>query len=189
MGYGHAVRAYSHEVRASAGAMQPCRYDMPEKQIFCELVKKPCPCPHESDNVGSARGSVTQGENMVKGIYADENPTAEIYAEVACFLGSHAEESGSCTSGVEEAVKVSAMVNGDGAGRLVGAPNGERGFCCASHDVSCPPRAFLAAPSPVYLAPTFPSVLRAAFVLHLAVARVLPFLSSAFVAAPPASLC
>ena len=126
---------------------------------------------------------------MVKGIYAGENSTAEIYVEVAYFLGSHAEESGSRISGVEEVVKVSAMVNGDGAGRLVRAPNGERGFCCASRGVSYPLRAFSDAPSPAFLAPTFPSVLRVAFVPHPAVARVLPFLSSAFVAAPPAFLC
>jgi hypothetical protein len=125
MDCGHEVRAYSHEVRASAGAMPPCRYDMPETQISCEQVKKPCPCPHETDNVGSARGSVTRGENTVKGIYADENSTAEICAEVACFHGSHAEESGSRTSGVEEVVKLNAMMDGDGEGRLVEATNGE----------------------------------------------------------------
>jgi len=46
---------------------------------------------------------------MVKGIYADENLTAEI-AEVAYFLGSHAEESESLTSDVMEVE----TVNDDG---------------------------------------------------------------------------
>lgn len=186
---GRAVRVYNHEVNASVSAMQPCRYDMQEKQISSEVVEKPCPCPGGSDNVGSAKGSVTQGESMVKGTYADENSTAEICAEAACCLGSHAEESGSRTSGVEEVVMVNAMMDGDGAERLARASYGEWGFCCASRDVSCPPRAFSDAPSPAFLAPTFPSVPQAAFVPPPAVGHVLPFLSSVFVVAPPASLC
>jgi len=170
--------------------MQPCHCDMQEKVTFFGVVKKPSPSQRGSDNVGSARGTVTQGESMVKGIYADENSTVEICAEVACSLGSHAEERGSRTSGVEEVETVSAMVNGDGVERVAGAASyGEWGFCCASRDVSCPPRAFSDDPSLVFLAPTFPSVLRAAFVPHPAVGHVLPFLSSVFVAAPPASLC
>ena len=55
---GHAVRAYNHEVNASVSVMQPCRYGMQEKEISSE-VEKPCPCPRGSDNVGSAKGSVT----------------------------------------------------------------------------------------------------------------------------------
>lgn len=168
--------------------MQPCHYDMQEKETSSEVVVKK-PCPRGSDNVGSAKGSVTQGENMVKAIYADENSTAEICAEVACFPGSHAEESGSRTSGVEEVVTVSVMMDGDGAERLARASYGEWDFCCASRDVLCPPRAFSDAPSPVFLAPTFPSVPRAAFVPPPAVGHVLPFLSSVFVVAPPVSLC
>lgn len=187
--YRDAERAYSHEVRANAGAMRPCRYDMREKGISFEPVRKPCPCPRGNDNEGSATGSVTQGESMVKGIYADENSTAETYERAACFLDSHAEESASRTSGVEVVETASAMMDGDGVGRMVGASNDEWGFCCASLDVVCPPRAFSDAPSRVFLAPTFPSVLRAVFALHPAVAHVLPFLSFAFVAAPPASLC
>jgi hypothetical protein len=187
--YRDAVRAYSHEVRANAGAMQPCHYDMQEKGISFELVRKPCPCPRGNDNEGSATGSVTRDESMAKEIYAGENSTAETYEGFACFLDSHAEESASRTSGAEVVETVSAMMDGDGAGRMVGAPNDEWGFCCASLDVVCPPRAFSYAPSHVFLAPTFPSAPRAAFVLHPAVAHVLPFLLSAFVAAPPASLC
>lgn len=79
---GRAVRAYSHEVKASASAMQPYHYDEQEKEISFE-VKEPCPSPHGSDNVGSETVSETKGESMVKGIYADENSTAEICAEVA----------------------------------------------------------------------------------------------------------
>lgn len=187
--YDRAVRANNHEVNVSAGAMRPCRYDMQEKRISFEMVKKPCPSPRGGDNVGSARGTLTLGESMVKGTYAGENSTAEICAEVACFLDSRAEESGSRTSGVEEVVTASAMMVGDAAERVAQASYDEWGFGCASRDVLCPPHAFSDVPSPVFLAPTFPSVLRGAFVPHPAVVRVLPFLSSAFVAAPPASLC
>jgi len=77
----------------------------------------------------------------------------------------------------------------DGEETVAEAWRGERDFCCASHDASYPPRAFSDDPSPVFLAPIFPFVLQDACVLHPAVARVLPFLSSFFVEAPPASLC
>lgn len=168
--------------------MQPYRYGEQEKEISFE-VKEPCPSPRGSDNAGSETGSETKGENTVKGIYADENSTAEICAEVAYFLGSHAEESANHTSGVVEVVTVNAMVDDVGAERMAEAWRGERGFCCASHDASCPPRAFSDDPSPVFLAPIFPSVLRDVCALRLAVAHVLPFLSSVFVEAPPVSLC
>jgi len=185
---GRAVRAYSHEVKASASVMQPYRYDEQEKKISFE-VKGPCPDPSGSDNVGSETGSETKGESMVKGIYADENSTAEICAEVAYFLGSHAEESESRTSGVVGVETVNEMMDDDGAETVVEAWHGERGFCYASRDASCPPRAFSDDPFPVFLAPIFPFVLRDACVPHLAVVHVLPFLSSVFVEAPPASLC
>lgn len=168
--------------------MQPYRYGEQERTISFE-VTVPCPSPRGSDNAGSEMGSETKGENMVKGIYADENSTAEICAEVAYFLGSHAEESASCTSGVVEVVIVNAMVDDGGAERVAEAWRGERGFCCASHDASRPPRAFSDDPSLAFLAPIFPSVLRDVCALRLAVAHVLPFLSSVFVEAPPASLC
>jgi len=155
---GRAVRAYSHEVKASASTMQPYHYDEQERKISFG-VKEPCPSPRGSDNVGSETGSETNGESMVKGIYADENSTAEICAEVAYFLGSHAEESESRTSGAVEVVMVNAMMDDDGAERVAEAWRGERGFCCASHDASCPPRAFSDDPSPVFLAPIFPFVL------------------------------
>jgi hypothetical protein len=182
------VRVYIHEVNVSVGAVRPCRFDVQEKRISFEVVKKPCPSPCGGDNVGSARGSVTLGESTVTGIYADEDSTAEICAEVAYFLGSRAEGNGSRTSGVEGVETVSAMMVGDAAERVVAASYGEWGSCCASRDVVCPPRAFSDVPFPGFLAPTFPSALRAAFVLHPSVVRVLPFLPSAFVAAPPASL-
>jgi len=168
--------------------MQPYRYDEQEKRISFE-VKEPCSGPRGSDNVGSETGSETKGESMVKGIYADENSTAEICAEVAYFLGSHAEESESRTSGVVEVETVNTMMDDDGAERVAEAWRGERGFYCASHDASCPPRAFSDDPFPVFLAPIFPFVLQDACVLHPAVAYVLPFLSSVFVEVPPASLC
>jgi|SRR6266436_2540188 len=185
---GHAVRVYSHEVNASASATQPYRYDEQEKGTSFE-AKEPCPSPRGSDSVGSATGSATKGESVAKRIYADENSTAEICAEVACFLGSHAEESESRTSGVVEVVTVSATADDGGAERVAGASHGGRGFCCAFRDVSHPPRAFLDDPSPVFLVPIFPSVLRDACVLHPAAAHVLLFLSSVFDAVPPASLC
>jgi hypothetical protein len=117
------VRAYIHEVKASISAMRPGHYDKQEKETSSEvLVNKPCPSPRGSDNVGSAKGSVTQGESMVKGIHANKNSTAEICAEAACFPSSHAEESGSRTSGVEGVVvTVGAMMDGDGAERVVRA--------------------------------------------------------------------
>jgi hypothetical protein len=58
---------------------------------------------------------------MVKGIYADENSTAEICTEVAYFLGSHAEESESHTSGVVEVETVNAMMDDDGMERVAEA--------------------------------------------------------------------
>jgi hypothetical protein len=183
------VRAYSHEVKPSVSVMQPYHYDRQENRISFAVVKKPCPGPRGSDNVGSERGSATNGESMEMEIYADESSTAETCVEVACFLGSHAEESVSRTSAVVEVVTVSAIMDGDGAERAVAALHGERGFYCVSRDVSCLPHAFSDDPSPVFLAPIFPSVLRDACVHHPAVAHVLPFLSSAFDEAPPASLC
>lgn len=185
---GHAVRAYSHEVKASASVMRPYRYDEQEKEISFE-VKEPCPSLRGSDNAENETGSETKGESMVKGIYAGENSTVEICAEVAYFLGSRAEESESRTSGAVEVETVNAMMDDDCAERVAEAWRGERGFCCASHDASCPPRAFSDDPSPVFLAPIFPFVLQDACVLHPAVARVLPFLSSVFVEVPLASLC
>jgi hypothetical protein len=71
---------------------------------------------------------------MVKGIYADNNLTAEICAEVAYFLGSHAEESESLTSGVVEVETVNVMMDDDGVERVAEAWCGEWGFCCTSHD-------------------------------------------------------
>jgi hypothetical protein len=168
--------------------MQPYRYDEQEKEISFE-VKEPCPSPRGSDNVGSETGSETNGESMVKGTYADENSTAEICAEVAYVLGSHVEESESRTSGVVEVETVNAIMDDDGVERMAEAWRGERGFCCASHDASCPPHAFSDDPSPVFLAPIFPFVLRDASVLHPAVAYALPSLSSVFVEVLPASLC
>jgi hypothetical protein len=168
--------------------MQPYCCEKQEKEISFG-VKEPGPGPRESDNVESETGSETKGESMVKGFYAVENSTAEICAEVAYFVGSRAEESESRTSGVVEVETVNAMMDDDGAERVAEAWRGERGFCCASHDASCPPRAFSDGPSPVFLAPIFPFVLRDACVLHPAFAYVLPFLSSVFVEAPPASLC
>jgi hypothetical protein len=185
------VRAYSHEVKASASATRPYRYDEQEKEISFE-VKEPCPSPRGSDNAGSETGNETKGESMVKGIDADENSensTAEICAEVAYFLEGHAEESESRTSGVVEVVTVNATMDDGDAETVAEAWRGERGFCCAPHDASCPPRAFSDDPSPVFLAPIFPFVLQGAYVLHPAVAHVLPFLSSFFVEVPPASLC
>jgi len=88
-----------------------------------------------------------------------------------------------------EVATVNAMMDDDGAEKAAEAWRGEWGFCCASHDASCPPRAFSDDPSPAFLAPIFPFVLRHACVLHPAVAYVLPFLSSVFVEARPASLC
>jgi hypothetical protein len=58
---------------------------------------------------------------MVKGIYADENSTAEICMEVAYFLGSHTEESESHTSGVVEVETVNAMMDDDGMERVAEA--------------------------------------------------------------------
>ena len=168
--------------------MRPYRYDEQEKEISFE-VKEPCPSPRGSDNVGSETGNETKGESMVNGIDVDENSTAEICAEVAYFLGSHAEESESRTSGVVEVVTVNATMDGGGAERVAEAWRGERGFCCASHDASCPPHAFSDDPSPVFLAPIFPSALQDACVLHPSVAHVPPFLSPVFDEAPPASLC
>lgn len=167
--------------------MQPYRYDEQEKKISFE-VKEPCPSPRGSDSVGSETGSEINGESMVKRIYGDEDSTAETCAEVAYFLGSHAEESESRTSGAVEVVMVNAMMDDDGEERWAGAWRGERGFCYASHVASCPPRAFSDDPSPVSLAPIFLFVLRDACVRHPAVAYVLPFLSSVFVEVPPASL-
>lgn len=167
--------------------MQPYSCDGQEREISFE-VKEPCPGPPGSDNVGSETESETKGESTVKGIYADENSTAEICAQVAYFLGSHAEESESRTSGVVEVVMVNALMDDDGVERLAEAWRGERGFCCASPDASYPPRASSDDLSPVSLAPIFPFVLQYACVLHPAVAYVLPFLSSVFVEAPPASL-
>jgi len=138
---GHGVKVYSHGVKVSASATKPCHYDEQEKETSFE-AKEPCPNPRESDNAGSETGSATKGESVVKRIYADENPMAEICAEVACFLGSHGEESVSRTSGVVEVETVSAMVNDGGAERVAGASYGERGSCCAFHDASHPPRAF-----------------------------------------------
>ena len=71
--------------------------------------------------MGSETGSETKGECMVKGIYADENPTAEICGEVAYFLGSHAEGSESYTSGVVEVVTVNMMQNDNGVGIMMAA--------------------------------------------------------------------
>ena len=168
--------------------MQPYRYDEQEKEISFE-VKEPCPSQRGSRSVGSGSGSETKGESMVKGIYADEKSTAEICAVAAYYPGSHAEESESQTSVVVEVETVNAMMDGGGAERLAEAWHGEPGFYCASHDASCPPHAFSGDPSPVFLAPIFPFVLQDACVPHPVVARVLPFLSSVFVGAPPASLC
>ena len=114
------VRAYSHEVKESASAMQPYRYDGQEKEISFE-VKEPCPSPSGSDNVGSETGNETKGESTVKGIYADGNSTAEICAVVAYFRGSHAEESESHIFGAVEVVKVNAMMDDDGAERVAEA--------------------------------------------------------------------
>ena len=189
--YDHAVTAYIREVTASA--IQFCHHDAREKRISFEVVKKPYPSPHESDKVANASGSGTWGECKVRGIYADEKPTAGIYEEVACFPDSHAEGnvegSANRIAGAEEAGTGSARTDVGGAERAVGASHVVRGFCCAFRDVSCPPRAFAGDPSPVFLAPIFPSVLRSAFVPLLDVVRALPFQSPAFVAAPPASPC
>jgi hypothetical protein len=184
---GHAVKVYSHEVKVSASATQPYHYDEQEKEISFE-VNEPCPSPRGSDNVGNETGNETKGESMVNGIDADENSKAEICAEVAYFLESH-EESESRPSGVVEVVTVNATMDDGGAERTAEAWRGEQGFCCASHDASCPPRAFSDDPSPVFLAPIFPFVLQDACALHPAVAHVLPFLSPVFVGVAPASLC
>jgi hypothetical protein len=184
--YDHAVRAYIREVTTSA--IQLCHHDAREKRISFEMVKMPYPSPHESDKVANASGSVTWGECKVREIYADEKPTAGIY-EVACYRDSHAEGNANRIAAAGEAETGSARADVGGAGRVAGASLVVRGFCCAFRDVSCPPRAFSGDPSPVFLAPIFPSVLRAAFVPLLDVVRALPFQSPAFVAAPPASPC
>jgi len=185
---GHdAVRAYIHEVKASA--IYPCHYDVQEKQISFEVAKRPCPSPHESDKVANVRGSVTRGDCKVKGIYADGKPVAEIYAEVACFPfpDSHAEGNVSRTAAAEEAGTGSARMGGGGVEKVAGASHDARGSCCAFRDASYPPRAFLDDPSPVFLAPIFLFVLLTFFVLLLDVARAPPFRSTSFVAIPPAS--
>lgn len=185
-GCGHAVRAYIHEVKASASAIHPCHYDVREKQISSEAAKRPCPSPHESDKVANVRGSVTRGDCKVKGIYADERPVAEIYAEAACFPDSHAEGNVSRTAAAEAGTG-SARMDGGGVEKVAGALHDARGSCCAFRDASCPPHAFLDDPSPVFLAPIFPFVLLTVFVLLLDVARAPPFRSTSFVAIPPAS--
>jgi hypothetical protein len=187
MDYDHAARAYIREVTASA--IKLYHHDWREKWISFEVVKKPYPGPHESDKVANASGSVTWGECKVKGIYADEKLTAGIYEEVACFPDSHAEGNANRIAGAEEAGTGSAMMDAGGAERVAGTSHVVQGFCCAFRDVSCPPRAFSGDPSPVFLAPIFPSVLRAAFVPLLDVVRALPSQSPAFVAALPASPC
>jgi hypothetical protein len=48
---------------------------------------------------------------MMKGIYAEETSAAEICTEVAYILGSLAEESESCTSGVVEVETVNATMD------------------------------------------------------------------------------
>lgn len=156
--------------------------------ISFEVVKKPCR-PRESDKVVNVRGSATQAESKVKGIYADEKPTAEICAGVAYFPDSHAEGNVSRTACALEVVEVSARLDDDDAERMAGASYGVRGFCSASRDVSCPPRAFSDDPSPAFLVPISPSVLQDAFVPLPAVVHAPPFLSSVFVATPPASPC
>jgi len=133
------------------------------------------------------RGSVTRDDCKVKGIYADEKPVAEIYAEVACFPDSHAEGNVSHTAAAEEAGTGSARMDGGGGEKVAGASHDARGSCCAFRDASYPPRAFLDDPSLVFLAPIFPFVLLAVFVLLLDVARAPPFRSTSFVAIPPAS--
>jgi len=153
------------------------------------VVKKPYPSPHESDAVANARGSVTHGGCKARGIYADEKPMAEICAGVAYFPESRAEGNASRIAGAEETGTESARKGGGGAARVAEASHGARGSCYAFRDVSCPPRASLDDPSPVFLVPIFPSVLRVAFVPLPDVGRAPPFQLSAFVVAPPASPC
>lgn len=86
--------------------------------------------------------------------------------------------------GDEEGETVSVMLDGDAEAMVVGACHGAGGFGCASHDVSYPPLAFADAPSRASPAPIFPSVLRAASVLHPAVDCAPPSLSSASVVVP-----
>ena len=102
-----------YKVKASASVMQPYRCGEQEKAILSK-VKEPCPSQCRGNNLGSE----TKGESMVKGIYADGNSMTEIYTEVAYFLGSHVEESDSCTSGVVGVVMVNAMLNDDGVERV-----------------------------------------------------------------------
>lgn len=182
---GHVVRAYIHEVKANA--IHPCHYDVPGIQISFVVAKRPCPSPHENDKVANVRGSGIRGDCKVRGIYADEKLVAEIYAEVACYPDNHAEENVSRTAAAEEAGTVSARMDGGDVEKMAGASHGVRGSCCAFRDASCPPRASLDGPSPVFLAPIFPFVLQAVFVLLLDVARAPPFRSSSFAATPPAS--
>jgi len=173
---------------ASASAKVLCHYDVQEKEISFEVVKKPC--PYGGDSVGNAKGTVTQGESKAKGIYAGERSMAEICVAVACFPDNRAEEIVSRIAGGEEVGMVKAKMGGDGEEKSVGgAWHGVQDFCCASRAAAYPPRAFSDGPSPVFLAPIFPSVRQAAFVPPPVVARVLPFLLSASGAALPVSPC
>src|SRR5260370_27908320 len=149
---GRVVRAYSHEVKPSVSVMQPYHYDRVENRISFAVVKKPCPSPRGSDNVGSERGSATSGESMGMEIDADENSTAEtrVGVGVACFLGSHAEESVSRTSAVVAVVTVSAIMHGDGAERAAAALHVERGFYSVSPAGSCPPPPFSSDHCPLF---------------------------------------
>lgn len=117
---------------------------------------------------------MTRGDCKVRGIYADEKLVAEIYAEVACYPDSHAEGNVSRTAAAE-AGTWTARMGGAGVEKVAAASHGVQGSCSAFRDASYPPRAFLDGPSPVFLAPIFPSVLLAVFVLLLDVARAPPF--------------
>jgi hypothetical protein len=174
---------------ASASAKVLCHYDVQEKETSFEVVKKACPNPCGGDSVGNAKGTVTQGESKAMGIYAGEISMGEICVAVACFPGNHAEGIVSRIAGGEEVGMVNAKMGGDGEEKVGGAWHGVQDFCCVSRAAARPPRAFSDDPSPVFLAPIFPSVLQVAFVPPPVVARVLPFLLSASDAALPVYLC
>lgn len=160
-----AAKACSHGVEVSVTWSCPCG-----------VGEKSCRGLHGIDEVGSAMEFVKQGEDDAeKAIHGGERQAAAgTCAGVAWTHDGHAEENASHIGAVGEAETVSVKTDGDAVAMVAGACHGAQGFDCASHDVSNPPLAFLDAPSRVFLAPIFPSVLRAAFVLPPAAGCALP---------------
>jgi hypothetical protein len=63
---------------------------------------------------------------MMKGVYTNENSTAEICTKVAYFLDSDTDESESRTSSAMEVEIVNAMMDDDSVERCAEACGGER---------------------------------------------------------------